>query len=62
MRRTYIQKKEGVTINFDDKEDWHLNHLNSTQALNAIATIAVILFMMWTKTGIGHLINFDTFK
>ena len=37
-----IQEKEGATIYFDDKKNWHLNYLNITQALNAIATIAVI--------------------
>ena len=37
-----IQVKNGATVCFDDKQDWHLNYLNTTQALNAIATIAVI--------------------
>jgi murE/murF fusion protein len=37
-----IQEKEGATINFDNKKDWHLNYLNITQALNAVATVAVI--------------------
>ena len=37
-----IQVKNGATVYFDDKQDWHLNYLNTTQALNAIATIAVI--------------------
>ena len=35
-------EKEGATICFDNKKDWHLHYLNTTQALNAIATIAVI--------------------
>ena len=35
-------EKEGATICFDNKTDWHLNYLNTTQALNAVATIAVI--------------------
>ncbi|MDC0093177.1 UDP-N-acetylmuramoyl-tripeptide--D-alanyl-D-alanine ligase [Alphaproteobacteria bacterium] len=35
-------KNEGSTISFDNKKDWHLNYLNTTQALNAVATIAVI--------------------
>ena len=37
-----IQVKNGTTVCFDDEQDWHLNYLNTTQALNAIATIAVI--------------------
>ena len=37
-----IQEKEGATICFDDNKNLHLNYLNTTQALNAIATIAVI--------------------
>ena len=37
-----IQEKEGATIYFDNKKDWHLNYLNITQALNAVATVAVI--------------------
>ena len=37
-----IQVKNGATVCFDDKQNWHLNYLNTTQALNAIATIAVI--------------------
>ena len=37
-----IQVRNGATVCFDDKQDWHLNYLNTTQALNAIATIAVI--------------------
>ena len=37
-----IQEKEGTIIDFDNKKDCHLNHLNVTQASNAIATIAVI--------------------
>ena len=35
-------KNEGTTISFDNEKDWHLNYLNTTQALNAIATIAII--------------------
>ena len=35
-------EKEGSTICFDNNKNWHLNHLNITHALNAIATIAVI--------------------
>ena len=37
-----IQVRNGATVCFDNKQDWHLNYLNTTQALNAIATIAVI--------------------
>ncbi|MDC0530790.1 UDP-N-acetylmuramoyl-tripeptide--D-alanyl-D-alanine ligase [Alphaproteobacteria bacterium] len=37
-----LQEKEGATICFDDNKNLHLNYLNTTQALNAIATIAVI--------------------
>ena len=37
-----IQVKNGAKVCFDDKQDWNLNYLNTTQALNAIATIAVI--------------------
>jgi UDP-N-acetylmuramoyl-tripeptide--D-alanyl-D-alanine ligase len=33
---------EGSVISFDKYKDYHLSYLNTTQALNAIATIAVI--------------------
>ena len=36
------QEKDGTTIIFDNKKKWHLNFLNTTQAFNAVATIAVI--------------------
>ena len=37
-----MQEKEGATIYFDNRKGWHLNYLNITQALNAVATVAVI--------------------
>lgn len=35
-------EKEGSTISYDKIKNWHLTNLNTTQALNAIATISVI--------------------
>ncbi len=32
------------------------------RTMGLIVLIAVIIVMMWTKTGIGHLINFDMFR
>ena len=37
-----IDEKEGSTISYDNKKNWHLKYLNTTQARNAIATISVI--------------------
>ena len=37
-----VSQKEGATICFDNRKDWHLSYLNTTQALNAIATISII--------------------
>ncbi len=37
-----VDEKEGSTISYDKIKNWHLTNLNTTQALNAIATISVI--------------------
>ena len=37
-----IDDKEGSTISYDNTKNWHLKNLNTTQAINAIATISVI--------------------
>ena len=37
-----VDEKEGSTIFYDKKENWHLKYLNTTQAENIIATISVI--------------------
>ncbi len=37
-----VDEKEGSTIFYDKKENWHLKYLNITQAENIIATISVI--------------------
>ncbi len=37
-----VDEKEGSTISYDKIKNWHLTYLNTTQALNAIATISVI--------------------
>ncbi len=37
-----VDEKEGSTICYDKIKNWHLTNLNTTQALNAIATISVI--------------------
>ena len=37
-----IDDKKGTTIFFDNIKNWRLNHLNTTQALNAIAAISII--------------------
>ena len=37
-----IDEKEGSTISYDNKQNWHLKYLNITQAINAIAAISVI--------------------
>ena len=37
-----VDEKEGSTISYDKKENWHLKYLNITQAENIIATISVI--------------------
>ena len=37
-----VDEKEGSTISYDKKENWHLKYLNITQAENIIATISVV--------------------
>ena len=37
-----VDEKEGSTIVYDKKENWHLKYLNITQAENVIASISVI--------------------
>ena len=37
-----IDYKEGSKISYDNTKNWHLKNLNTTQAINAIATISVI--------------------
>ena len=37
-----VDEHEGSTICYDKIKNWHLTNLNTTQALNAIATISVI--------------------
>ncbi len=37
-----VDEKEGSTICYDKIKNWHLTKLNTTQALNAVATISVI--------------------
>ena len=37
-----IDDREGSTISYDNTKNWHLKNLNTTQAINAIATISVI--------------------
>ncbi len=37
-----VDEKDGSTISYDKKENWHLKYLNITQAENVIAAISVI--------------------
>ena len=53
------EEKEEIKQNKRYEEE-SKNPLN--RIMGGIIIIAVIIFMMWTKTGIGHLINFDMFR